>query len=868
MGPRKHFVFAKKMKFHPLGRSPSMSGNANLWFFWSTLTLALAAFCSASKAAEMSIAQVEFDKGFLSGHEGEKLDISRFEMGNAVPPGRYRVDVFVNENRVARDDIEFKVAGGSANAVPCFDAPLLLRLGVAMGRLPQPGQEGMSEEGACRPLGEVVEGASSSFDFSAQRLDVSMPQIALARSARGYVSPEYWQEGVTSGTLGYNFNLYSSGRSGFADRQTAGYLGMNGGINVGLWRFRHDGSFSFDSQGGRRYQSISSYAQRDITAWHSQLTLGEAYTSGELFDSVRFRGIRLATDDRMLPDSLRGYAPTVRGVANSNARIVIRQSGMILYETTVAPGAFEINDLYPTGYGGDLEVSVEEADGSVRSFSVPFAVVPLSLRPGVDRYSMVAGVLRDPQLSSKPLFGQGTWQRGFTNLITGYAGLTAAPDYAAGMAGAAFNTSYGAVGADLTRSNTRMASGANVAGSSFRLSYAKDIPATNTNVAIAAYRYSTGGYFGLSDAMLARESAERNPVSVIVRQRSRASITMGQQLGAGWGRFSASASAVNYWNREGSDLNYWLGYNNSYRGMGYGLSVSRSRSATGQIGTVYYASLSIPLGRERPLSLTANLSRDNRGAVQAQSTLSGSSADSQVSYSLTANHASGSGSGASNGGSVNAAYRGRYAELTGSAGAGTGYSQMSFGLRGAVVAHGGGITLSQPISDTIGLVQADGAEGARLLNATGVRVDRQGYAVVPYLMPYSLNTIELDPKGLPMDVELKVSSLQVAPRAGAVTLLKFDTITGRAALIHAKRLDGSSLPFGARVLDEGGEEVGVVGQASRIFVRGLNEHGRLTVVWDSELSASCVIPYDFSLVRKDGSRSADLDEIETACAPA
>src|SRR2546427_6992467 len=90
-------------------------------------------------------------------------------------------------------------------------------------------------------------------------------------------------------------------------------------------------------------------------------------------DSTSFRGIRLNSDDRMLPDSQRGYAPVVRGVANTNARVTITQNGIKLYETTVAPGAFVINDLYPTGYGGDLQVSITEANGAVRSFAVPYA---------------------------------------------------------------------------------------------------------------------------------------------------------------------------------------------------------------------------------------------------------------------------------------------------------------------------------------------------------------------------------------------------------------------------------------------------------------------------------------------------------------
>ena len=66
---------------------------------------------------------------------------------------------------------------------------------------------------------------------------------------------------------------------------------------------------------------------------------------GELFDSVRLRGASLFSDDRMLPDSQTGFAPVVRGVAETNARVSVRQRGVLLDEVSVAPGPFVLNDF-------------------------------------------------------------------------------------------------------------------------------------------------------------------------------------------------------------------------------------------------------------------------------------------------------------------------------------------------------------------------------------------------------------------------------------------------------------------------------------------------------------------------------------------
>lgn len=60
------------------------------------------------------------------------------------------------------------------------------------------------------------------------------------------------------------------------------------------------------------------------------------------FDSVSFRGVQLASDDNMLPDSLKGFAPVVRGIAKSNAQITIKQNGYTIYQTYVSPGALKL----------------------------------------------------------------------------------------------------------------------------------------------------------------------------------------------------------------------------------------------------------------------------------------------------------------------------------------------------------------------------------------------------------------------------------------------------------------------------------------------------------------------------------------------
>lgn len=78
--------------------------------------------------------------------------------------------------------------------------------------------------------------------------------------------------------------------------------------------------------------------QRSIRSINSNLVMGESSSLNGIFDSVPFTGIQLATDTSMLPESMRGYAPIIRGIARTNARVIIKQNGYQVYQTYVAPG--------------------------------------------------------------------------------------------------------------------------------------------------------------------------------------------------------------------------------------------------------------------------------------------------------------------------------------------------------------------------------------------------------------------------------------------------------------------------------------------------------------------------------------------------
>ncbi|MCY1280320.1 Outer membrane usher protein HtrE [compost metagenome] len=805
------------------------------------------------------VAEVQFNDAFLMRSAGEHIDIDRFSKGNIAAPGTYRVDLLVNRQWVGRGEVTLRPVGAdNGNVQPCFDVALLERLGVDLSRLAVAAAARL-QKGAgatCVTLPELVPDATADFDNGEQRLDVSVPQAAMNRQARGYVDPQYWDDGETAALLNYNGNLYRTENQGLSSTQ--GYLGLNAGLNAGPWRLRHAGNFSYDDVRGNEYQDIQTSLQRSIAPLKSQLVVGEAFTDGALFDSVGFTGAQLASDDRMYPESQRGYAPVIRGIAQTNARVQVRQNGNIIYETTVAPGAFVIDDLYPTGYGGDLDVVVTEADGQVNVSRVPFAAAVNALRPGVTRYSLTAGEYRNPGVDSKPALLQGTVQHGFTNLLTGYGGVQLADDYSSAMAGLALNTDYGAFGFDIAQANTKLDGQADRSGQSIRLSYSKLIEPTDTNVSLAAYRYSTSGYLSLADAVVLRDMDERNfGFAARGTQRGRLQAMVNQSLAPGYGSLYLSGSTQDYWDRDGRDTQYQIGYSNHFRNVTYGISASRQFNLNArEWDNQVMLNFSFPLGSgaHAPRS-TTYVQNSSTGSSGVRETLSGAlGADNAFAYGVNAGYNRSDGAGSTSDVGANASYLAPMVRLSGSVSRGEGYSQVGAGISGGVVAYSGGVAFTPTMGETVAIVEARDAHGARIRNGNGLRVDRQGHALVANLVPFSRNEIEIDPKGLPMSVELKSTQEHTAPTAGAVVRVTFATDNpGRAAVIRTKTSDGKPLPFAAEVFDVSGQQVGMVAQGGRIIARGLkNDNGQLIAKWGEDSDATCRLDYALPRLAEEG----------------
>ena len=827
----------------------------------SILFVGLAA-STARAGSETGGDEYQFDDNMMFG--GGSL--SRFNKVNAIDPGNYTVDLYINNRFVERTPVQFvEVAKGDVQ--PCLPRALLEGAGVLNTAITDtPDQQ-------CQLLSNTVPGASSYFDFSQLRLDVSMPQSLMSREPRGFVSTQSLDAGDTIGFINYSANQYHVSRSGTNAKDTdSSYLSLNSGLNMGLWRLRQQASLRYDSQNGSDWNATRTYVQRALPSLRSELTAGEGYTSGRFFSGIGFRGVQIGSDDRMLPESVRGYAPTVRGIAKTNAKVTVRQNGSDIYETTVAPGPFEISDLYATNYNGDLEVSIQEADGTISRFTVPFSAVPESLRPGTSRYSAAIGKTSD--VGDNDAFGEITYQRGLTNSVTTNTGLRVADGYQALVFGGVYANSLGAFGLDTTYSRADMPQEGLVDGWMARLSYSRTFAPTNTTLSIAGYRYSTAGYRDLGDVLGVRESLRSGESweSSSYLQRSRFEVSVNQSLQS-FGSIYVSGSTQDYRNGRERDTQLQMGYSNTLsNSVSFNLSVSRQSTGTyqqtrqggydgrpdenvsggswngstpGTTETVSLLSVSFPLGspsKSNTPTLSSSVSHSANFGNVYQTSLSGTAdADQTLSYGVDISRDA---EQRQNTWSGNLQKRLPKTSLCMSASKGEDYWQTSGSARGAVAIHSGGVTLGPYLGDTFALVEAKGASGAKIMNGQGTTIDDAGFALVPSLTPYRYNTVAINPEGMNQKTELDDGQRRVAPYAGATVKVKFKTRSGNALLIKALLANNQTVPMGADVLDENGNVIGMVGQGSQAYLRSEQPKGTLTLQWGERPLEKCSLAYD------------------------
>ena len=172
------------------------------------------------------------------------------------------------------------------------------------------------------------------------------------------------------------------------------------------------------------------------------------------------------------------------------------------------------------------------------------------------------------------------------------------------------------------------------------------------------------------------------------------------------------------------------------------------------------------------------------------------------------------------------------------------------GARGSVVWADGGLFAGDQINDSFAVVHTGEVADVPVLyqNRPVGSTDSDGQLLVPSLLSYQNNRLEVDTAKLPPDIDVGQTSILVRPPDRSGVVVDFHIRRVNAALLKLQDSDGQPLPLGSVAKVEGAEDkpVGYDGEA---YVTGLKPTNRMEVILPK--GTTCAVQFDYRPVKGD-----------------
>lgn len=715
-----------------------------------------------------------------------------FQNSSRFMPGENRVDVSVNG--IPKGQV---IALFNAQGELCFTPKLLQAAGLLQ---PQGWQSPLLPEGAsaqeheCHDYRSAYPQTQVELNPGTTSVAIIVPNEALAEEAQDYGD---YSTGGIAGMLNYQANGLMSDSQGQRSRSLD--VDTTGGFNAGDWIARSRQSFS-SRDGEAVWSHYSAYAQKTLVKQAMIFQGGQINPTNTLFSVGALYGFQL------FPEQALGVTEStqvlVTGIAQTQARVEVRQMGRVIYSTVVPPGPFTFTRLPLISNKADLDVTVTESTGTSSAFIVPASsFATLSAAQG---FSMAAGQLQTATKDERPWVITATKGWAMTPRLTLSTGALGAQNYQGlGLGSEAQIFSWLRLGTQTQVARDPLADeqGGRSQGS-LTLQASKKV-----SLSLSA-SYQTQGYRDLLDEITDGDSQQSR-----TQHQASASLSWSNELIGG---LSAGYSQSTQFNSQKSQR-VTGSWGRSIQRASLSLNVDRDIGDSPNRDSRIYLSLSIPFGRST--NVTSYVTSANNRASYG-STVSQRLSDTTA-YSLSAQQSSGS----------DPSYNGNlslvphYTQLNMGYGRyGNSSTSYSFNASGGIAAHRHGVTLSPyAIQDTFGIAHVGNLSGIQVQTPQGPAwSDPWGNVVIPTLPEFRRSRIEVATKSLPRNVDINNGTQIVNAGHGSVSYFLFEVVRVQRLLLKTRLADGSIPLKGSSVTDEKGEFVTIVGDNGSVFLSNGN----------------------------------------------
>lgn len=775
-----------------------------------------------------------FNINALNLSESDNIDLSYFEK-NSFSEGLYESDIILNGKRILRGE-KIKFINHDGIVEPCIAAKLIKHF-----PLTKEAKEKLisAEDDNCLNLRSLDNNVSIDFNDSDQILHINVPQKYIEAIHSSWVTPELRDHGIAGLILDYTVSDNHFSKNGSGSRNNLNAFG-NVGANLAQWRFRANYQYEnklVDSNNDKksRFEWEQIYAFRDIASLSAKLFIGEIYIKSDLFDSVRFKGMSVFTDESMMPPNLRGYAPQITGVAASNATVTLSQNGRIISQVKVPAGPFVIKDLSQSVMG-TIDVTVTEDNGKETTFQYTTTNIPFLTRKGQVRYTMNLGQLAtDNNENTNKDFMTVESSIGVFNNTSVFGGLvaTSGSEYRAVNLGIGQNLGFlGAFSVDITQSFADVVTGKEK-GKSYRINYAKDLPSIDGQLTLTGYRFADSTFNSLSN-FVEQNFGDKAHYDVD-KDKHVFSLSYAQQLRFINASANISASRKTYWN--GKQNNYFsVGFNKFFdegfiKGGNVSISLNQVRNTHNKTDNQIYLSLSRPLNSEsQNASISYFASYSDQNSRYTNNVNYSSYVNKDTNYNLTASTQDGLSQG-----SVSAylSHSGDTGQLQMSGTVSDSMNSASMIMNGSITATQHGISAHRLTYRDQSRLVVDVPKAKNVIIENGnTQTNGFGLATISNVPTYYNMEYKVDVNNLPDTVNIEDNVLETTLTDGAIGYIKMDADIGKSLITRIKLKNGQYPPLGSVVTNGSNNKVsGIIAESGIVYLTGLNMGDQLSVNW-------------------------------------
>jgi outer membrane usher protein len=591
-------------------------------------------------------------------------------------------------------------------------------------------------------------------------------------------------------------------------------LGVFGDYGVGL-----ASAVARDDGTNRDVVRLETSWVKDFPERLATLRMGDAIgVPGAWGRAVRFGGVQFGTNFATQPYLVRFPLQTISGEAALPSTVDLLVNGVPTATQSVPSGPFRISDVPTITGAGEIRVVVRDVLGREQVTVLPYYTPQALLRQGLADYAVEAGkIRRNFGIESNDYgraFGVGTYRYGFTDAFTAEARgeYVASGDGVAGSAGSAGTLGLG--GAYLV-GDFGVATAAAAASNSDR--------GTGALYSLGFFRQGRVVTFGAQTTLTTSRFTQLGLPENVPAPRN---VTLAS-VGVNTGRTGSVA-------------------------FGYGLADDRQEPRR----EIYTLSYSLSFGRWGSLFASASETRTDGGSTRALFltytialgpltsasvawTRPGGGADPELVGTLQRSPPLGEGFGYllqatdAGRGFANGTVKTRYGDAFAEARYGDGETAYRGGVVGSVVALGGSVFATRPMTSSFAVIEVPDFPNVRVYqdNQLVGRTSEAGTLLLPTLRPYEANPVRVDQRDLPLGARVDALEVQAVPGFRSGVLVKFPVGRSYGAVMKVERADGKPPPAGAAArIDDAGRPF-IVAPDGELFLSGLTKAARIVVRW-------------------------------------